>query len=184
MGRRVALLVPVTVGTFRRHITVLGRASPGTVRAANQMRGPVNIATSPYRPHPIGAIRRPTGPAMGLQAGRRIGAAELRRRQSQKRRRDVLAFLLAGATATLALGAVPGLHRMLYANVIFDLLLAAYVALLVRMRNLAAERGSKLAYLPRVRPAPAGAVRRGTGRYASLGGRLDTGELMLGRAAN
>lgn len=107
----------------------------------------------------------------------------MRRRQSQKRRRDVLVFLFAGATATLALGAIPGLHRMLYANLIFDLLLAAYVALLVRARNLSAERDAKLSFLPRVHPVPAGVIRRGTGRYASLGGGYDTGERMLRRAA-
>ena len=126
------------------------------------------------------------GTAMGgLSAPRpRQTTTDLRRRQSQKRRRDVLVFLLAGAVATLVIAAVPGLHRMAYVNVIFDLLLAAYVALLVRFRNLAAERDVKLSYLPRGRAIPAGVVRHGTGRYASLAARLDTGEMMLRRAAN
>jgi hypothetical protein len=46
------------------------------------------------------------------------------------------------------LGMVRGLHIMLYVNVLFDLLFVAYVALLIRMRNLAAEREMKLTFLP------------------------------------
>ena len=111
-------------------------------------------------------------------------AAAMRRRESQKRRRDVLMFLLAGALTTLALGAIPGLHRLLYVQVVFDLAVAAYVALLLHVRNLAAERDAKLSFLPPVRAVPVGMVRRGTGRYASLTPAFDTAELALRRAAN
>src|SRR5579884_2449532 len=40
-----------SVGTFRRQITVLERAAPGTVKPANRLRGPVAGSTiPPYRP--------------------------------------------------------------------------------------------------------------------------------------
>ena len=108
----------------------------------------------------------------------------MRRRASQKRRRDVLTLLVAGASTTLVLGALPGLHRLMYVQVAFDAVLAGYVILLLRVRNLAAERDTKLAFLPPVRSVPVGMVRRGTGRYAALASSLDTGEFTLRRAAN
>jgi hypothetical protein len=77
----------------------------------------------------------------------------MRRRQALKRRRDVLFALVGGAVAFLLLGLVPGLHALLLVQLIFDMLLAGYVSLLVRLRNLAAERDRKLAYLPRTAPA-------------------------------
>jgi hypothetical protein len=110
--------------------------------------------------------------------------AAARRRRTLRRRRQVLSLLLALCAGSLLLGVVPGMHRALYVNVVFDLLLVAYVALLVYLRNAAAERESKLAFLPPVKPVPAGMIRRGTGRYASLARSLDTGEVWLQQAAN
>lgn len=48
----------------------------------------------------------------------------------------------------MALGIIPGLHTMLYIQGLFDLLMVGYLGLLIRMRNLAAERELKLAYMP------------------------------------
>jgi predicted lipid-binding transport protein (Tim44 family) len=84
-------------------------------------------------------------------AGRRplpTAQAARRRAQGQKRRRDVFFALLAGVVGSLVLGIIPGLHAMLYIQVLFDLLMAMYLGLLIRMRNLAAERELKLAYMP------------------------------------
>jgi hypothetical protein len=106
----------------------------------------------------------------------------MRRRRSQKRRRDILFLLVGSAALTLLIGVIPGMHALLVLNLVIDILLATYVALLVRMRNLAAERSAKLAWLPRVQAVPSGAVRRGTGRYASLAYAGDP-ELAFGRAA-
>jgi hypothetical protein len=60
---------------------------------------------------------------------------------------------------------------------LFDLVFAGYVALLVRMRNLAAERELKLTFMPR----QAGAVRSRPSYDFGSGG---YGELSLRRAAN
>src|SRR6185312_14105070 len=98
--------------------------------------------------------------------------------QAQKRRRDVLLALIAGVVATLLLAAVARTSAMWVLQVAFDLLLAGYVALLVRMRNLAAERQLKLRYMPREQ------VRARPGRPAYD---LDGGsyaDLSLRRAAN
>jgi hypothetical protein len=63
----------------------------------------------------------------------------------------VFLALLTAAVATLALGLVVANLRgvMLVAHLVADVLLAAYVAMLIRQRNLAAEREMKVRFLPR-----------------------------------
>jgi hypothetical protein len=177
-----------SVGMFSQHLHVLERTGPTTVVAANRMRGPSLAAQSPYRPVPRGqGAARMSGPVTtGSMRQQPMSAAALRRRQSRKRRRDVLFSLVGAAGFTLFLGVIPGMHKLLYLNLVIDLLLAGYVALLVKVRNLAAERSAKLTWLPRVQPVPSGAVRRGTGRYAHLAGGDDfaSREFILSRAAN
>jgi hypothetical protein len=76
-------------------------------------------------------------------------AAVMRRRQAQKRRRDVFFALLAGVVASLALCLAPGIGAsvMWPVQLLCDLFFGAYVLLLVRMRNLAAERDMKVRYM-------------------------------------
>jgi hypothetical protein len=175
-----------SVGMFSRHLHVLERTGPTTVRAANRMRGPSLASQVPYRPVPRGYTggMRAQGANTGPYRTGAPSAAALRRRQSRKRRRDILLLLIGAAAGTLLLGAVPGLHTLLYLNVVIDLLLVAYIGLLIHMRNMAAERSARLAWLPRVQPVPSGAVRRGTGRYASLGSGVESPELVFGQVAN
>ena len=159
-----------SVGSFRRHLSVLERAAPSGVTPANRLRSPVpQLGIPPYR-SAGGAV-----PARALAAPqRRVGgpapsaAAAFRRRQAQRRRRDVLFALLAGMVGSLLLGMVQGLHIMLVAHVVLDVLFVGYVALLIRMRNLAAEREMKLTFLPTAtsRPSPA----RAYGARAASGG--------------
>jgi hypothetical protein len=155
-----------SIGTFRRHLSVLERAAPISVSPANRLRLPASqSAIPPYRP-PTAASRARQSPLVGAPA-RRTGSAPMsaaathRRRQAQRRRRDVLVALLAGMAGSLLLGMVHGLHVMLIVNVALDLLFVVYIALLIRMRNLAAEREMKVTYLPAAAPArgfPAGAL--------------------------
>ena len=151
-----------SVGTFRRHLTVLERTTPSIVAPANRLRsGPVAGRTSipPYRAssripgHGL-AAQRPAG-ALPRQAVR----SSVARRQSQKRRRDVFFALLAGVVGSLLLSVVSGVSAMWTVQVAFDLCFTGYVALLIRMRNLAAERELKLTFMPNAsraaRPRPA-----------------------------
>jgi hypothetical protein len=157
-----------SVGTFRRHLTVLERATPPTVRPANRLRDS----------YAIPAYRRPQPGAAPRPAARRVSphTAALRRRQVQKRRRDVFFALVAGAAGSFMLALIPGLSVMWSVQVLFDVLLAAYVVLLVRARNLAAERELKLRFMPSDRPV---ARPRPSYEFASGYGDLD-----LRRAAN
>ena len=66
----------------------------------------------------------------------------------RKRRSDVFFALLAGTGGSLLLGLLPGLQVMLFVFAVFAVLLGGYVALLVRLRNVAAEREMKLRFLP------------------------------------
>jgi type III secretory pathway component EscV len=65
-----------------------------------------------------------------------------------RRRRDVLTALVVAVVATLGLGLVPAFRILLMAHVVADILLVAYVALLVHQRNVAAERDMKVRFLP------------------------------------
>lgn len=154
-----------SVGTFRRHLTVLERAAPTRVAPANRLRGgPPRLGVSPYRPS--GGVRVAASVAARTAAAARVAgvrtptATALRRRQAQKRRRDVFFALLAGVVGSALLAIIPGLSVMWAVQVVFDLCFALYIALLVRLRNLAAERDLKLRFMPHharpaVRPRPA-----------------------------
>jgi hypothetical protein len=168
-----------SVGTFRRHLTVLERAAPPTVVPANRMRtgGVAGHVIPAYRPP--GAARggyssRPgASPATGL---RPPSPATLRRRQAQRRRRDIFFVLLAGVAGSFLLAIIPGLSVMWSVQVMFDLVFLLYVGLLLRARNLAAERELKVTFMP----SPARPVRRPVYDLGTAG----YGDLSLRRAAN
>ena len=135
-----------SIGSFRRHLSVLERAAPLTVVPANRMHLPrshASAAIGPYRP-PM-AQQTPQGRAPTAR----------KRQQAQKRRRDVLMGLVVAMAGSAVLAMIPGLSIMWLVNVFVDVLFVAYVALLVRMRNVAAEREMKLTFLPTARPVPA-----------------------------
>jgi type III secretory pathway component EscV len=56
--------------------------------------------------------------------------------------------LVVAVLATLVLGLLPAFRVMLYFHLIADVLLVAYVALLIHQRNVAAERDMKVRFLP------------------------------------
>lgn len=76
------------------------------------------------------------------------GGRNARSRQLQ-RRRQVLVGLMASVGFTFLLGLIPSLHLLWVATGVCTVLLVSYVALLARLRSIAAEREMKLAFLPR-----------------------------------
>lgn len=177
------------VGTFNRHLRILENTAPSRFPAANQRRPPSG-AIAPYRPAPSVGLNPMSDPRRTQPRS----AVNLRRAQSQKRRRDVFFALFAGVLGSLILGLIPGLHVMLYIQAIFDVMMVAYCMLLVRMRSVASEREAKLAYLSgarRERAARAGyAPAPPVGYYGAepagydLGYGYDYGDLAVRRAAN
>ncbi|MER3453323.1 MAG: hypothetical protein C4344_06760, partial [Acidimicrobiia bacterium] len=88
--------------------------------------------------------RRPQVPV----SVRRPGSA------ARKRRRDILCWLAASMAGSLLLSLLPGLGVMLVLHVVLDVAFVAYVALLVRFRNLRAEQAAKVRRLPQAGPLP------------------------------
>ena len=120
-----------SISTFRNQLHVLEQRSTGT--------GP-----SLGRPASV----RPTGSVGGFAPNpyaRPVDRARLARIDAKKRRRDILVTLLAAAGLTLVLSLV--LPAVFMLHLVIDVLLAAYVALLVRQRKLAEERSMKVRYL-------------------------------------
>lgn len=162
-----------SVGSFRQHLSVLERTTPTTVRPANRLGDPVSRyspASSRSAAFTTGTGSRRTRPVAG-------NTAALRRRQAQKRRRDVFFTLLAGAVGFFALALLSGLSVLWPVQVLFDVMLGTYVAILVHLRNQAAEREMKLRYMSASRPA---VRRRRTYDFGAAG----YGDLELRRAAN
>lgn len=110
-----------SISSFEQHLAHLGRTMDDRPRTTVPAGATTTIAGS----------LRPTS-----------GAAVARRR-----RRDVL-LALAGASASTLLLAVAAGGSFVALHLLADLLLAGYVALLVRVRRLAEERRSKVVVLP------------------------------------
>ena len=123
-----------SIKQFHRHLRVLNGTEPhGYSRTLTAQVGtPVVTAPMSYR----SSMR---------------SSAELRRRRTLERRRNVL-FGLAGAAVLTLLLAIVGAPMMLAAHLLVDVLLASYVGLLVYMRSVAAEREMKLRFLPASQP--------------------------------
>lgn len=164
-----------SISAFRRQLAVLRRARPGAPRGASDWR-----EWSPGRSPVARPAARPRPPVASLAAhraashthvnGRRPGGAPPRafaaaglaspRRRALRRRRDILVCLLATAGLTLVVGILPGLRVMLLVHLVVDVLLVAYVALLIRQRTLAAEREMKVRFLPGPRAIEPALLRR------------------------
>jgi len=121
-----------SVGDFRRHLGVLQRTGPSVIAPAHTRMA---RQLPPYAP--------------GLPVTRQANATtRVNRGQTLRRRRNVLLGLLATSVLFLGLGVMPGLHMVLAVAGISVVMLCGYVAMLIRMRNVAAERDMKLTFLP------------------------------------
>jgi hypothetical protein len=173
------------IGAFGRQLSVLERATSvgqGSVTPLRPAAGrrPAGVRPAGVRPagvRPAGVrpagVRpagvRPAGtvaPARAAASRSTDGYAVARRRSSgrasvRKRRRDILCGLLVAMSASLVLSLIPALGKMVWVHLALDVAFVAYLALLVRVRNLAAERELKVRYLPTMaNPQPQLLLRR------------------------
>lgn len=147
-----------SITAFHHQLNVLRRAGPRGSR--NPAWVPPAGAGSLPRRH-VSLVDPVTQPAIPMTlAATRVVAA---RRSARRRRRDVLLALLVAAGTTLVLGVVPALRMLWLVHVAADLLLIAYVGLLIRQRNLATEREMKVRLLPAARRGDYGL--EGQGRW-------------------
>lgn len=120
-----------SIGAFRRQMSTISRTTPGAFAA----------------PSFLASRRVGAGIGVGVDVGvTRVSRGPSVRGRTQKRRRDVFMFLLAAMAISLVLSFVASI--MLLVHFAFDIAFAGYVALLVRMRNSAAEREMKVRFLP------------------------------------
>lgn len=141
-----------SISNFRRQLTVLRRTSPHAGRAAgvdlrHRFHTPAASAVPVHGPLRSSSTRTATrGPqSAALRTGSPASAA---RSRTIRRRRDVLTALLVAVVATLLVGVFLGSTLVWGAHLLADMLLVAYVALLVHQRNAAAERDMKVRYFP------------------------------------
>jgi hypothetical protein len=135
-----------SISDFRKQLHVLARTSPSGAGRSNLHQ------VAPGRVVPIRPAGRPAAPAGPLRLGRS--------RQSVKRRRDIFVGLLVAMAGSLVLGALPPLRALWAVHIVLDVLFAGYVAALIYLRNLAAEREMKVRFLPPAAPEPALLYRR------------------------
>ena len=112
-----------SIGAFHRQLTTLERTGP---------------ETAPPRTALMAQARPAARPASA-------------RARLQRRRRGVMLVLGAAMVSTLMLSFIPGLRVMLVLHAVVDVLFFVYVALLVRVRTVSAEREMKLRFLPGTR---------------------------------
>jgi hypothetical protein len=149
------------IGAFGRQLSVLERATSvgqGSVTRLRPASGrrPAGAPTAGMRTGGSAALARAAAPRPAGAHPRPLGRASAR-----KRRRDIFCGLLLVMGATLVLSLIPAFRMMLWVHLVVDVAFVAYVALLVRVRNLAAERELKVRFLPTVtNPAPQLLLRR------------------------
>ena len=143
-----------SIHNFKRQLTVLRRTGPHRASVAGGDHWYRSHASQPALTPVHGPLRSSrTVPAAAYRSPARAArvvspAASAARSRTIRRRRDVLSALLVAVVATLALGLLFNMGIMLVAHVVADVLLVAYVALLVHQRNVAAERDMKVRFLP------------------------------------
>ncbi len=152
-----------SITSFRRQLAVLRRTGPRTGRPAtvdhwNLPYAPppptlasvsrLHVTSSTGRPHPyLAPVGR--GPAAAVPAAGRPRGNSAARTRTLRRRRDVLTGLAVTVVVSLLLAVVTGLSAIfVLLHVLADVLLVAYVALLIHQRNAAAERDMNVRFLP------------------------------------
>ncbi|MDQ6798658.1 MAG: hypothetical protein M3011_11695 [Actinomycetota bacterium] len=150
-----------SISAFRRQLTVLRRAHPTAGRSLVPDR-PRAHAYAPGAGAPVTSLAARRSMATARAGGARpvarqaLVAAGLptSRARTLRRRRDVFVVLLATVAITLVMSLLLGLRGLLFLNLVADVLLGAYVALLIRQRSAKAEQDMKVRFLPGAQADP------------------------------
>ena len=130
-----------SISAFRHRLSVLERTGPVGARRVSMVSSRPDL--SGFVP-----MARRTGPRTTMSS---MSA----RARTQRRRRDIFVGMLAAMGTSLVLGFIPALRILWVVHVLVDVMFVTYVALLVHMRNQAAEREMKVRFLPGRAPEPA-----------------------------
>jgi hypothetical protein len=142
-----------SIGDFTYRLGVIGKT--GGHRRRRQAPTAIPVAMPPSIPpsRPLGAAGRPAVARISSSSSNSMS-------RSQRRRRDVLLVLGVAVLSTLLLAVVAGNPLFYLVQAFTDVMLVAYVALLVRMKQTANERKAKVHYLPAPAPSPSLVLRR------------------------
>jgi hypothetical protein len=145
-----------SIGDFSYRLGVIGKTGGHSRRrrSAQQHQQPAIAVSMPPAIPPA----RPLGGAGSPGVTRLVHPSTMSR--SQRRRRDVLLLLGVAVLSSLLLAIVAGNPLFWAVQLFTDLLLGAYLVLLVRMKQTASERQAKVHYLPSPTPAPTLVLRR------------------------
>ena len=169
-----------SIGDFRRQLRVLQRTRPAPGVGHDLPAAALEpVPLRPMRGAPAVGAERPLAPPSrsprqsGLgqhRPSRRVATAPMpkpvqssaQRAQTIRRRREVLFTLLMGIGTTFVLAMVLSAPALWVLHLVMDGLLLGFLALLVRIRSIAAEKEMKLRFLPSApaRPQPALVMRR------------------------
>jgi hypothetical protein len=147
-----------SIGDFSYRLGVIGKTGGHSLR---RRRAPqpqaIPVAMPPAIPpaRPLGAAGAPKPGAPRVAIARPASMS-----RSQRRRRDVLLVLGVGVLSSLLLAIVAGNPLFWLVQGFTDVLLVAYLALLLRMKQTAMERQAKVHYLPAPPAAPQMVLRR------------------------
>ena len=122
-----------SITAFRHRLTVLERTGPVGTRRMPMMAHRADV-------HGYVPARRP--------AARTALSSMSARARTQRRRRDIFVGMLAAMVTSLVLGFVPSLRILWVVHLLVDAMFVSYVAMLVHVRNQAAERDMKVRFLP------------------------------------
>lgn len=135
-----------SVGDFSYRLGVIGKTG-----------GHLHLHRRRAAPSPI-PLR--VAPTRALAAVSPLPAGSGSASRAQRRRRDVLMVLGCAVVSTLLLAVVAVNPLFWMVQLFADALLATYVVLLVRMKQVALERRAKVHYLPPVHSTPTMVLRR------------------------
>ncbi|HZR13692.1 MAG TPA: hypothetical protein VFC33_10625 [Acidimicrobiia bacterium] len=121
---------------------------PPLLRSRNEARRSDSVGDFSYR---LGVLSKTGGHAVVANRSPK-GYARAGMSRAQRRRRDVLVVLSGLAVLTLGVAAGTGTSLMWAVQILADALLVVYVLAIVRMRSIAMERRTKVAYLPSRQP--------------------------------
>ena len=133
-----------SIGDFSYRLGVIGKTGGHSRRRRGAQLPAIPVAMPPSIPpaRPLGAPGAPAAPGAPVL----VRSSAMSR--SQRRRRDVLVILGVGVVSSLLLAVIGGNPMFWLVQLFTDVLLVAYLALLVRMKQTANERRAKVHYLP------------------------------------
>jgi hypothetical protein len=152
-----------SIGDFSYRLGVIGKTG-GHNRRRRSAPSPIPVAMPPAIPpaRPLGAAgSAAVGSPRKMVAPTPIGMAPGGMTRSQRRRRDILLILGVGVLSSLLLALVAGNSLFWLVQGFADVVLVAYLALLLRMKQSQTEKRAKVHYLPGpATPASALVLRR------------------------